>query len=70
MRQLDYFKLADNPEQAANVFNHLIKRNKGKAFVICSDPENITAVIYRTGLWGKEIKTLYDRGSGQVLTVK
>ncbi|NLR77839.1 histidine phosphatase family protein [Chitinophaga eiseniae] len=70
MKQLDYFKLTDDPEQAASVFNDLIKRNKGKTIVICSDPENITAMIYRTGLRGKEIKTLYDKGCGHVLIVK
>ena len=70
MKPLDYFKLTDDPGQAAGVFNDLIKRNKGKTIVMGSDPGNITAMIYHTGLRGKGIKTLYGKGCGQVLVIK
>ncbi|MDR6567592.1 Broad specificity phosphatase PhoE [Chitinophaga ginsengisegetis] len=69
-QQLDYFRLNGDPEQTTATLKDMIKKNKGKTIVICSVPENITAMLQHAGVKGKIMKTLYDKGSGQVLVVK
>ncbi|SEW50248.1 histidine phosphatase family protein [Chitinophaga arvensicola] len=69
-QKLDYFRINGDPDQTSSTFKDMIKKNKGKTFVICSDPENITAMLQHAGVRGKVMKTLYDKGCGQVLVVK
>ncbi len=69
-QQLDYFRLNGDPDQTTAVLKDMIKKNKGKTIVICSVPENITAMLQHAGVRGKTMKTLYDKGCGQVLVVK
>jgi broad specificity phosphatase PhoE len=69
-QQLDYFRLNGDPEQTTATLKDMIKKNKGKTIVICSVPENITAMLQHAGVKGRIMKTLYDKGSGQVLVVK
>ncbi|PSL43772.1 histidine phosphatase superfamily protein (branch 1) [Chitinophaga niastensis] len=69
-RGLDYFRINDDPELMNSVMKDMLKRNKGKTIVICSDPENIPAMVRHLGVRGKDVKTLYDKGCGQVLVVK
>lgn len=69
-QKLDYFRLNGDPELTSSVIKDMIKKNSGKTIVICSDPENITAMIRQAGVRGKDVKTLYDKGCGQVLVVK
>ncbi|MBO9730950.1 MAG: histidine phosphatase family protein [Chitinophaga sp.] len=69
-QQLDYFRLNGDPELTTSIVKDMIKKNSGKTIVICSDPENIAAMIRQVGVKGKDVKTLYDKGSGQVLVVK
>ncbi|HEY9259133.1 histidine phosphatase family protein [Chitinophaga sp.] len=69
-QQLDYFRLNGDPELTSSIMKDMIRKNSGKTIVICSDPENITAMIRQAGVKGKDVKTLYDKGCGQVLVVK
>jgi hypothetical protein len=69
-QQLDYFRLNGDPELTTSIIKDMIRRNKGKTIVICSDPENIPAMMRSAGVRGKAVKTLYDKGCGQVLMVK
>ncbi|MBS0031940.1 histidine phosphatase family protein [Chitinophaga sp. 22321] len=69
-QKLDYFRLNGDPELTSSIVKDMIKKNSGKTIVICSDPENITALIRQAGVRGKDVKTLYDRGCAQVLVVK
>lgn len=69
-QELGYFRLNGDPDQTMAVIKDMIKKNKGKTIVICSVPENITAMLQHAGIRGKTMKTLYDKGCGQVLVVK
>jgi bisphosphoglycerate-dependent phosphoglycerate mutase len=69
-RELDFFRINDDPELMNSVMKDMLKLNKGKTIVICSDPENIPAMVRHLGVKGKDVKTLYDKGCGQVLVVK
>lgn len=69
-QKLDYFRLNGDPELTSSIIRDMVKKNKGKTIVICSDPENIPAMMRQAGVRGKAVKTLYDKGCGQVLVVK
>ncbi|MFY0255784.1 histidine phosphatase family protein [Chitinophaga sp. 30R24] len=69
-QKLDYYRENGDQELTANTIRDMIKKNKGKTIVICGDPENIPAMIRQTGVKGKDMKTLYDKGCGQILVVK
>ncbi|MEC5144357.1 histidine phosphatase family protein [Chitinophaga sp. 212800010-3] len=69
-QKLDYFRFTGDPDLTSRSVKDMITRNAGKTIVICSDPENIVAMLREAGVKGKDLKTLYDKGCGQVLVVK